>query len=122
MVETFFRSFAKGVVAVGAGALIIGTGGTIIPVVGGALIGSGVYSTTKATIRGLRETTDEGDGEMYYVYYSLKSFAGIVNHAIPEFIDIDIIAGGLNLKIAHCKAWFSISSTSYVTFEVTNNH
>ena len=122
MVETFFRSVAKGVVAVGAGALVIGTGGALAPVIGGALIGSGVYTTTKATVRGLRETTDEEDGEMYYVYYSLKSAAGVLNHAIPEFLDTDIIAGGMNLKIAHCKAWFSTGSNSYVTFEVTAEH
>ncbi len=38
---------------------------------------------------------------------------------IPEFVDVDIIAGALNKKLAHCKAWFTTSKNSYITFEVS---
>lgn len=118
--ETFARSLAKGALVAGAGLLCFASGGAAAPLVGAALVGSGAYSGAKATIRGVRELADESDGEMYFVYYDLDNaaIAGI-NYILPEFIDTDLIASATNKKIAHCKAWFTTSSNSYVTFELT---
>ncbi len=123
----FGRSFLKGALTVGAGVFIAATGGTAALVIGPALIGSGVYSAGKATVRGAREIADEEDGECYYVYYDLRnseneiSFAAAANFIIPEWGDTDLIASGVNKKLAHCVAWFTTSRTSYVKFEITSN-
>ena len=98
----------------------VATGGAAIPLVGTVLISSGIYCGAKASIRGVRELVDEHDVQMFYVYYNLDNKAlKALNFLTPEWFEIDFISSGLNIKLAHCKAWFTTSATTYVTFEIT---
>ncbi|CDW90965.1 UNKNOWN [Stylonychia lemnae] len=118
--QTFFRTVSKGALVAGVGGLCLLSGGTLVPVIGASLVGSGAYSGIKATVRGAREIIDEDEGDMYYVYYDLANTSlQVTNYLLPEFVDIDLIASASNKKLAHCKAWFTTGSTTYVTFEIT---
>ena len=124
MAWAFFRTVSKGALWVGAGLLVAGTGGAAAPIlapIGGVLVGAGGYSVAKGTIRGVRELVDEEDGDMFFVYYDLENVAAVVaNYYMPENSYTDIIASASNKKLAHCKAWFTTSKYTYVTFEITS--
>ena len=72
-------------------------------------------------VRSLREIADESDGDCFMVYYPLGHGGGAAADAlIPEIVGVDLIAGALNLKMQHCVAWFTTSSSRYVTIEITH--
>ncbi len=55
------------------------------------------------------------------VYYPLGNNAGrAADYYIPEIVGVDLVAGALNLKMQHCVAWFTTSSSSYVTIEISH--
>lgn len=122
MALTWFRDFSKGVGYTALGVVItVGSAGLAAPV-GAALAGSGIYSIGKSTVRGLREISDEEDGEVFFVYYDFSNFGlALVSSLLPDHLDTDIVAGGTNTKLSHCKAWFSTGSNSFTTFEITTN-
>ena len=71
-------------------------------------------------VRKSRELVDEKEGDCFYVYYPLGNMGGAAaDYILPEIVGVDVIAGALNLKTQHCKAWFTRSSGSYTTIEIT---
>ena len=110
---SFIRSTSKGVAYLLVGGIVIASGGTAAPFIGGAFLGSGGYSVVKATIRGAREIADEDAGEMYFVHYDLDNvLVKVGNYVLPDQLLPD-------RQVSHWKAWFTLSATSYVTFEIT---
>ena len=68
----------------------------------------------------MRETVEEENGDCYFVYYPLENTAAATaDYIIPEIVGVDVIAGALNLKTQHCVAWFTTSSGTFVTIEIT---
>ena len=77
MSRALVRSTLNGGAWIGIGSLVIvgsvAAAPVAAPLAGGALVGAGVYSILKGSIRRLREMADEEDGEMFYVYYDLEN-------------------------------------------------
>ena len=118
--KTFLRTVVTGGFFIGAGLLTISTGGAAAPLIGMSLIGSGSYTVAKGSLRGARELVEEEGGDCYYVYYDVDDkFLAFLNIITPEYPELDLVAYSLNSKIAHCKAWFTLSNNRYVTFEIT---
>ena len=72
-------------------------------------------------VRKARETCEEEEGDCFFVYYPLGHMLGAtVDFILPEVVGVDVVAGALNLKTQHCVAWFTTSSSSYTTIEITS--
>jgi hypothetical protein len=83
------------------------------------MIGSGVYCATKGTIRSGNELLKtEKKTDCYFVYYPLENGFDLAAFIIPN--NLDNYASTKNMKLAHCKAWFTNSESDYFTIEITS--
>jgi hypothetical protein len=83
--------------------------------------GTLVYNASATVVRNLRELSDEEDGDVYFVYYPLDNAWSAADYLLPEISITDVIGSAFNIKIKHCVAWFSTSSSTYVTIEITSD-